>query len=71
MLLSSTAISQLLIKHSSALKPASPPTNHTETSLQELKRARPDLAVNFYEFLSRYLCERVLNTTKSLRILAD
>ena len=43
----------------------------TETSLQDLKRARPDVAANFYEFLSRYLCERVLNTTKSLRILAD
>jgi hypothetical protein len=43
----------------------------TETSLQELKRTRPDVAANFYEFLSRYLCERLLNATKSLRILAD
>ena len=43
----------------------------TETDLNQLKLDRPDVAADFYEFLSRYLSERVLNTTKSLRVLTD
>ncbi len=43
----------------------------SDASLLQLKRDRPDVAADFYEFLSRYLSERVINTTKSLRVLAD
>ena len=43
----------------------------SDVALQQLKRERPDVAADFYEFLSRFLSERVINATKSLRVLAD
>ena len=43
----------------------------TASSLQQLKAERPDVAADFFEFLSRYLSERVLTATKSLRVLMD
>jgi sulfate permease, SulP family len=43
----------------------------TEASLERLKKERPDVAADFYEFLSRYLSERVLTATQSLRVLID
>ena len=43
----------------------------TESSLKLLKHERPDVAADFYEFLSRYLSERVLTSTQALRVLSD
>jgi len=43
----------------------------TESSLKHLKQQHPDVAADFYEFLSRYLSERVLTSTQSLRVLSD
>ncbi len=57
---------------------ASVMVNHSATvyclsaaALEQLKRDQPYVAADFYEYLSRYLSERVINTTKSLRVLAD
>jgi SulP family sulfate permease len=43
----------------------------TEAALAALKFHQPEVAADFFEFLSRYLSERVINTTKSLRVLTD
>jgi len=43
----------------------------SDVALQQLKRERPDVAADFYEFLSCFLSERVINATKTLRVLAD
>jgi SulP family sulfate permease len=43
----------------------------TDASLQQLKHEHPEVAADFYEFLSCFLAERVVNTTKSLRVLTD
>jgi hypothetical protein len=36
-----------------------------------LKQEHPEVAADFYEFLSVFLAERVVNTTKSLKVLTD
>lgn len=43
----------------------------TDSALRKLKGDRPDVAADFYEFLSRLLAERVINTNKTLRSLRD
>ena len=43
----------------------------SDASLQQLKHEQSQVAADFYEFLSRFLAERVVNTTKSLRVLTD
>jgi CRP-like cAMP-binding protein len=43
----------------------------SDAALQQLKHERPDVAADFYEFLACFLSERVVNTTKSLHVLAD
>ena len=43
----------------------------TEESLHQLRTEHPNVAADFYEFLSRMLAERVINTNKSLKSLRD
>ncbi|HSH93707.1 MAG TPA: cyclic nucleotide-binding domain-containing protein, partial [Roseimicrobium sp.] len=40
-------------------------------SLVEMKRQQPEVTADFYEFLSKYLSERVLTTTQSLRVMTE
>jgi SulP family sulfate permease len=41
------------------------------SSLAEMKRVDPDVAREFYEFLVRYMAERIVNCNRTIRALAE